>query len=365
MSRLRSGFVVKKIAPVLILNCLAGCNAAKDDATIASDRVIPVSVSSPVAMDVNRILPALGTVESIQSPTVVAETQGRIIDIEVAEGDEVDAGDVMVVIDNTLHAIETAKAAAELKRQDALVENQAMEVERLTRLAKTRAVSEDQLEDEESQLKVLQGQRDVVRKQLELARYNESRTQVLAPIAGRVANRHVSVGDYVSPGQPLFGLVEIDVLRARLAFPEHHASLVTRGKTVFLDTPAAPGNRAEGTVTLINPQVAASNRALEVIVEFPNPGGWLPGSSVDARLVADSHPAALTVPQRSISRRNGRDAVFVVSGDRVQERQVETGWREQGRVEILSGITADEVVVLDGIAMIADGSQVSVESTQP
>ena len=241
-----------------------------------------------------------------------------------------------------------------------MLENQRREVDRLKRLAKTQAVSENQLEDEETRLVAMEGERDMARKQWEQAKYLEEKTRVAAPMDGVLSRRHVSVGDYVAVGQPLFDLVVIDPLQARLAFPEHAAAKIAVGKTVFLKSPAAPGVRAEGRVTSVNPQVGADNQAVEVIVRFPNPGGWLPGSSVDASLLVEVREEALTVPRFSVSNRNGRDVVFVVEGDNARAREVALGWSEGNWVEVISGLGADDQVVVEGAGLIADGSRVAV-----
>lgn len=352
---------MKKIAPIVLCCLLAACTKGADGtAKPAGERATPVTVAAPQVREVDLVLRALGSVESIQHPTIAAETSGRILSLDASDGDAVKAGQVLAGIDDTLHRIETAKAAAELQRQDALVENQSRVVARLQRLATTQAVAREQLEDQEAQLKVLQGQREVAGKAWEQARYTESRTVVLAPLDGVVARRHISVGDYVTVGQPLFELVAIDTLQARLAFPEQDASLIEPGKEVVLSSPAAPATPATGKVTSVNPQVALDNRAVEVIVEFANPGGWLPGSSVDATLRVKSRPGALTVPRLSVARRKGGNVVFVLDGDVARERPVELGWDEADWVEVVSGIAAGDQVIVEGVGLITDGSRVVV-----
>lgn len=347
---------------IILLGCaLAACSG--DQGAVggqATDSAVPVTVAQPTVREVRRVLSALGTVESIQTPTIAAETAGRVLELSVTEGDAVQQGQLLLHIDPTLHRIESAKAQAELRRQEAQVDNQAREVVRLKRLAKTQAVSVDQLEDQESQLLVLEGQRDVARNQWEEARHLESKTRVEAPLPGLITRRHVSIGDYVTVGQPLFNLVATDPLRARLAFPEHQAALIALGQEVSLSSPVAPGQRASGKITSINPQIAAGNRGLEVIVEFPNPGGWLPGSSVDANLLVETRPGALTVPRLSVSRRNGREVVFVQTGERASERPVELGWSDKDWVEVVRGLNPDDSIVVEGAARISDGSRLAI-----
>ena len=226
-------------------------------------------------------------------------------------------------------------------------------------------MSRDALEDEEAQRDILTAQRDVARKQWEHAVHLESKTQVKAPIKGLVTRRHISAGDYVVDGQPLFDLVSVDRLRARIAFPEQDAARIDVGKQVRLTTPAAPGKIAIGEVTAVNPQIKTHNRAVEITVEFDNPGHWLPGASVDAELVVDRHEQALTVPVLALSTRDGEEVVFVLEQATVRAAPVKPGWRQQDWVEIVDGIEPDQQVVIEGAAMVTDGSRVSAGTASP
>jgi RND family efflux transporter MFP subunit len=351
---------------LLVLLCLltTACGPGdQPEEQARGGKVTRVVVAEPERRDVEYLLTALGSVESINDPTVSAETSGQVQRIEVKEGDSVAAGQLLAAIDDTLHAIDTAKAEAELRRAEVVLDNQAKEVQRLRRLEASQSVSRDKLEDEQDQLEILTAQRDVARKQWEQAVYLESKTLVKAPLKGLVTRRHVSPGDYVVSGQPLFELVSVERLRARIAFPEHDAGLIEVGKKVRLRTPAAPGQAATGVVMAVNPQIKTHNRAVEIMVEFDNPGGWLPGASVDAELVVARHERALTVPLLALGTRDSKNVVFVVEEDTVRAAEVKTGWRERDWLEILDGVQPGEKIVVEGAAMLSDGSRVAVEQS--
>ena len=106
----------------------------------------------------------------------------------------------------------------------------------------------------------------------------------------------------------------------------------------------------------INPQISTHNRAIEVTVEFDNPGGWLPGSSADAQLLVKRKIGALTLPSTSVVIRQGGPVVFLVREGRAQLQPVVTGWQGPDWIEIESGISAEDRVVSNGAALIRDGS---------
>ncbi len=356
--------MTRLICSVLVL-ALLGCAdpSVPQQKEVASG--IRVTVTLPKQRSIDYVLIALGSVESIHHPIISAETSGQIVKIEVSEGESVVAKQLLASIDNTLHAIEADKAAAQLQRQEVLLENQQRTVDRLLQLAKSQSVSRDRLEDEQAQLHMLVALRDVAVKQEQRALYLESKTRVLAPREGRITRRHISPGDYVTAGQPLFGLVSVKRLRARLAFPEHRAASIAIGQQVSLHSPAAPATVASGVVGSINPRINPRSRSLDVIVEFDNPGGWYPGASVDAALVVGSSQNAVTIPVLSVVRRDGNDVVFVVDGDHASQRTVELGWREDGWVEILAGLAVRDAVVVEGSALVTDGSPLLVIAQNP
>lgn len=345
---------------IIVLTFLFGCSEQSGQADAAQTvRSTSVTATQAEIRDIDYVLTALGTIEGIHHPTISAETSGQITSVDTSEGKSVQAGQLLASIDNTLHQIEAAKAEAELKRQSVVLENQRRVVERLKRLEQTQSVSRDQLEDQQAQLEMLQAQRDVAEKQWEQARHMESKTRVVAPQAGLISRRHISLGDYVSLGTPLFNLVSVDKLKARLSFPEHDVASIAIGRRTHLISPAAPGVMAIGEVTAINPQININNRAIEVTVEFDNPGGWLPGASVDATMIIEEHTAALTIPANSVVKRSNQQVVFVIEGNHVRARPVTLGWQEVDWVEVISGLTPEERVVVNGAALISDGSLVT------
>ncbi len=116
--------------------------------------------------------------------------------------------------------------------------------------------------------------------------------------------------------------------------------------------------------TSINPQINPRSRAIDIIVEFDNPGGWYPGGSVDATLVVEEKQDAPTLPTLSVVRRGEQNVVFVVEGERAVQRPVELGWQEGDWVEIVSGLAAQDLVVTEGAALISEGSRLVITAEE-
>ena len=353
---------MKKFVKAAVLACvpplLIACGDSADTGIeVITETPVRVTSSLPDTRDIDYVLSALGSIESISSPTLSAETAGRITEISADVGMPVESGQLLARIDDTLHRIQAEEAKAEFTRLSVMVENQGSEVNRLKRLASSQSVSKDQLEDQQDQLRMMTAQQEVAQKRWEHAKHLASMTQLHAPHAGAIAQRHVSLGDYVSPGQPLFDLVATGRLRARLAFPEQDASAITKGLEVQLRSPVVPGEVAIGHITQVNPRIKVVNRSIEVLVEFDNPGGWYPGGSVDAELVVSRKTDAVTVPRMAVVVREGRDVVFVVTDERrASARPVTLGWQEPGWIEVTSGLLASDLIITEGAALLSNGS---------
>lgn len=106
----------------------------------------------------------------------------------------------------------------------------------------------------------------------------------------------------------------------------------------------------------------AGNRAFDVFVTLDNPGVWKPGASVVGKVVLGEHPNAVVVPEGSVVIRPAGKVVYVVKGDKVEQRLVQVGVEQNGAVEILSGLQANETVVVDGAGFLTDQAPVVVKT---
>ncbi len=330
---------------------------------VTAENTTAVSTTTPQRQALRQTAKALGVIETEASPSIATEIAGRIVRIIADEGAKVASGDLLVELDGSQQRLEVAASEAQLHRFQVLTGNQARKYKRLQALAKSKAVSNETLEDTAAQLRAYEAEIDLATQQLALSRLQLARTKILSPLDAQVSSRHRSVGDYVNPGTPLIDLVATDRLRARLYLPERHAALVRKGQPVELFSPVSQ-QRIQGEVIGINPTVAGASRVVAVLVGFSNADGWLPGASIDATVVLGERTNALVIPKLSIASRRSGLVVYVAVDGVAQERQIETGWREGQWVEVLSGLDETDRVIVDGVYQITDNSPVTVVGEQ-
>lgn len=351
---------LRLLSLTLLSLILAACGSSEDAAS--RERSTAVTALEAQTQLVARTDLSIGRLRADTAPAISAETAGRIQAIHADVGDEVQAGDLLALIDPEVQQIAVSSARADLADLQAQLENQQRQVERLKRLAAQQSIAEDQLDQAETRIETLEAQIGAANARLADAEYNLSRTEIRSPVSGRIQARMISSGDFVSPGKPVFELVSTQALRAYLPLPEHLQDLAQIGQTVLLSVPSRPDELVEAQVSDLRPTVGDGSRAIELIVALDNPGSWRPGGSVTGRIVFEQRQG-LTVNPVSVVRRPAGEVVYVIENGRAVQRTVRTGLRGDGWVELRSGVEPGELVVIDGSGFLTDGALVSVKQS--
>lgn len=342
----------------LLLLMLTACSeTAQED---GDERRTAVTAEAVVVEDVEREELSVGRLRANDAPAISAETAGQVAFVRVDAGDRVEVGDVLAEINAEVQQLATDSARAELRRLQALLDNERRRVRRLSDLAERQSISQEQLDEAVTSVEALEAQIEAALSRLQDAEYNLRQTTIVSPVSGRVQARLISAGDYVSPGMRVFELVSGNALRAFLPLPEHLQDRVGIGQPVRLSIPARPDFVVMAEVTELRPIVGENSRAVELIVDLDNPGGWRPGGSVTGEIIIEQHQG-LVVPPASVVQRPGGVVVYVVEGDRVLERAVTVGLRGSSWVEIVEGLAEGERVVVDGAGFLTDGARVDVQ----
>jgi RND family efflux transporter MFP subunit len=183
--------------------------------------------------------------------------------------------------------------------------------------------------------------------ELNIARQQLSDSMLTAPFDGMIRERKVSIGDYVTVGEPVVTLVRVHPLRLRLAIPERDSVGVRVGQPVKLTVEGDPGDHT-GHVARISPAISEDNRTLLVEAEVPNQDGRLrPGAFARANIETLASEPAVLVPASAVVSFAGIDKVMGVEAGKAVEKRVRTGRREGDRVEILEGVVAGDPIVVE------------------
>jgi membrane fusion protein, multidrug efflux system len=295
---------------------------------------------------------AVGTLAANESVVIAAEIAGRISRIGFSEGEPVNAGDVLIELDDTVLKAELDKVRSDLSlaranRERALtLANQGAGTQRAR--DETEAAFQSQLAN------------------LALAEARLQKSALTAPFAGVVGLRNVSVGAYVVPGQRIVDLADIKTLKVDFRIPEMNATQVRVGNTILVTADAVPGDTFEGNIFAIDPIVDVNGRALRLRARVANPQGrLLPGFFARVRIVLDQRPNALLVPESAIIPLDGKLMVYRIVDGRAVQTEVLLGQRLPGLVEIRKGLSASDTIVTSGQQRLREGSVVQVVGSTP
>lgn len=345
---------------LLSLVFVAGCGKKAEESKSVQQGT-PVSVAPSEQRTIGLLEESVGTLESFADPLISAEVAGKVLEIRAVAGSKIEVGQVLAVLDAQDVSLARQSAQAEVRRVETLSNNQTKNRERLKQLREQNFISQSVLDDAVAQASALQNQMLSAKAQLALAEHNVGKTQILSPVAGRVEKQIAVRGQYVKVGDPLFQVVALNKLRVRLPFPENLSGQLIRGMTVSVSS-SADALQLTGKIVEIRPMAGSGNRAFDVFVTLDNPGVWKPGASVVGKVLLGEHLNAVVVPEGSVVFRPAGRVVYVVKGDKVEQRLVQVGVEQNGVVEILSGLQANETVVVDGAGFLTDQAPILVKT---
>jgi membrane fusion protein (multidrug efflux system) len=307
---------------------------------------VPLVGVTPVSREtIFDTVQAIGTAQANESLTVTAKVTDTVRAVDFEDGDFVEAGDVLVQLTNREEEALLAEARANL--DDAEVQ-----LARVQNLAGQNLISESDLDTARSRAEASQARLDTV-----LARLSDR--LILAPFAGVLGFRQVSPGTLLQPNTPITTLDDISIIKLDFTVPETFLGAVTPGSRVFAESASYPDREFEGEVRTVGSRVDPVTRAIQVRAHIPNEDRALrPGMLLTVRIVM-AERMSLVVPEHAVYQIQDRHYVYVVDDDLVaREREIETGERRFGTVEVTGGLEQGERVVTEGIVKLRDGAAV-------
>ncbi len=326
----------------------------------AAQKAVLISTTTARTANLEIWLGSVGQIHSLSAPTLAAEVAGRITMVSADTGDTVAAGQLLAAIDTSALVLQRQAAQAGLERLQVHVKNGEIRVKRYVSLSSRELGSQTQLDDAREQLESFRAEYRAAQVQLAIVDDLLAKSRVTAPVSGILQRRLISEGDFVKRGQALFEITRPELLQAWLAYPETAANRIHKGQIVEVRSPVASGEVFTGTVSDIQPAIGPGSRALTVIVDIKNPGNLWPQATIGGKVLVETRLQAVVVPEISVVRRPAGPVVYVINGNKAEARPVTTGQRENGQVEIISGVRSGATIATDGAAFLTGGALVKI-----
>lgn len=330
-----------------LLAAAIGCVGSLAQAQDTKSAAVPVEAAKVVAAPLSEQVTAIGTLLSDEAVVVSSEIPGRLKEIHFKEGQPVEKGAPLFTLDDSVYRAQLADAEARLKLAE-------QTHKRTSTLFTNKYATAQSADESASNLAVNTAA-------VELARVQLDKAHIVAPFSGIVGLRHVSVGEYITAGQPLVNLEAIDPVKADFRVPEKFLPAIRVGQTIRIKVDAFPEASFDGKIYAIDPRLDVAGRSLLVRALVPNTDQRLrPGLFARVTVLLQRKEEALSVPEQAIVPQGDSQYVFKIVDGKVQLTKVVTGTRREGRVEIVEGLSVGDQVVTAGQLKIRDGSAVSI-----
>jgi membrane fusion protein (multidrug efflux system) len=297
---------------------------------------------------------------------VVPEISARLERVLRSEGDRVTRGQLLAVLDSADFRLARDRAKASLDVAEANRAHARAEKDRADSLLKTGGITDKDHLAAQVAVQVADASYAHARSELAIAERQTGRSNITAPITGRISKRHADAGTIVAAGTPIYTIVDDSVFEFRSSVGSGDFGKVKIGEPVVVTVDALPGFVTDGEVNRIAPQVDARSRSFEIIIRVPGKPELVSGLFARAEVKVRDVPGSLTVPPAALLR-DGSDPekaqTFVVKNNKVERRDVMVGVEVPDAVQVTSGLDAGEVVVVDPPSALGPGTQVQVERT--
>jgi len=345
---------------------LAACGGASGStAATAKPKGLPVRTTTVAARDLDDTVVLTGTLRPRAQIQVVAQVAARLVKIARDEGSRVASGEVLAVLDDADYRLAHARAEAALATAEANRAHAVAEKDRAASLLKTGGITDRDRLSADVALQVAEASVAQAKAEESIAALQLGRCQITAPFAGRVAKRHVDAGAMLAGGTPVFTLVDDAVLEFRAAAPSTDWGKAKVGADVDVTADALAGYHAKGRVARVIPLVDERSRSFDVVVEVPGGRDLVGGLFARASIRVGRVAGALVVPPQALVRDGGTPGeaqTFVVTGGIAERRPVSLGVEAPDGIQVVKGLVAGDVVVLDPPVALSSGSAVEPQT---
>jgi RND family efflux transporter MFP subunit len=355
--------MLKKITPLLIaLLLIAAPGCGRKKAPVTANPAIPVKVAQVQMGDIHEVYTTTGTVEANKESKVSAKISGRVAQVAVKLGDYVTRNQTLVVLEQDDLINQNRQAKATFSQVQANFQQSLSNFNRIQKLYDQEVISQQDYDQAKTTLEVAQNQLKQAQATLALNENQMSYANIKAPFNGFIGSLDATLGEVVSPGVPLLSVVELSNVLVVINLSDSYIGRVARGKKINLTFTAYPREVFQGTVYQIAPVADPATKTFPVKIFLPNPGNkFKAGMLAEVKFNFNERKNVVKIPVDAVVDEVGNKSVFTVEKDTAARKSVSLGITDGTMVEVLSGLTGNEKIVVMGQNTLDDGLKVVVK----
>ncbi|WP_144210372.1 efflux RND transporter periplasmic adaptor subunit [Shewanella donghaensis] len=352
---------MKKLLPILIICSLlaaaiafSGISAATKATPSAkgqSKKLIPVVTGLVEQHELSQSLSLIGKLDAEQSVYISSQVAGKISQIHIQPDQDIQAGQIMVQLDDTKAKAATAEAAAYLA-------DEKRKLKEFRKLIKSNAITQTEIDAQQASV-------DIAMARLSASEADLNYHSLNAPFSGTAGLVDFSLGKMISVGTELLAFDDLSTMRLDLQVPEHYLAMLSNGMKVEAVSRAWPDKPFIGEIIAIDSRINQDTLNLRVRVRFDNAEYLLkPGMMMSAML---NFPAIAepVIPVQAIEYSGTKRFVYIVGDDNIAKRtEVTLGARIDNEVLISNGLSIGDNVVVQGLVNMRDGVSVDILETK-
>lgn len=314
------------------------------------DRGVPVEVVEAGRRPIAAYFETQGSLEAENEVDLVARTAGPITELLAEEGMRVKKGQLLARIDDR-------ELRAQLEVARVSLDETQKAYERVKTLHDSQLVSQEALDQALASYQSAQADFDRTEIQLDY-------TRITAPFSGQIVERYIKLAEHVANNANLFRLTDFDPLLCPIQVPERQLADLAKGQPAELEVEAYPGERFTARVLRVSPVVESDTGTVRVTLEVSGQGKLRPGMFASVFLEMERHENALVIPKTALALDSLGDTVFVAGEEAAERRSIDIGLRNDTFLEVRSGLTDGEQVVVIGQDGLSEGTPVEVLAVQ-
>jgi membrane fusion protein (multidrug efflux system) len=344
-----TGALPAAIVSAILISFLAGCgkgNGSQAGRGGVGKNLVSVEAVLVKPQLLKNTIFTTGTLLANEEVQLHPEISGRVTSIQFQEGKRVAKGELLLKINDS-------ELKAELKRKQVEEKQAADEEGRRRRLFEIKAISQEEYDKSINALHIVQAEREAIESQL-------SNTEIRAPFTGKIGLRYVSEGGYVSSATLVATMQDTDPMKVEFAVPEKYARLLKSGTEITVVVSDDKEGRI-GTIYAVESMIDPDTRTMKARATIANPDDRLvPGSFAKVEITLEQIADAIVVPSEAIIPDIAGETVFLCKAGKAKTTRVTSGIRTERGIQITSGLTPNDTLIVSGILQLTDGKGVQI-----